>query len=134
MRFFLILICSILLISCVERKESGIKITTATLIGKEFVPSQEKSGYHYGYSVMKGKYCYHYGTYTESEKYYITLTYTIKNPKSIRDTLNYDNGFMYENIKSTDRILVLYREVYIDSLFDHYQLESILVNKLKINI
>lgn len=120
-----------MLISCVERKESGIKITPAHIVSKEFVPSQEKSGYHYGYSVMKGKYCYHYGSYTESEQYNITLGYSIGGEQK---ELQYDNSDLYKNLDSSDKILILYREIYLDSVFDHYQLECMIVNNLKINI
>lgn len=110
-KLVLIALGMFLLTSCFHYSESEPYTVTGKVINKYHKDQEEKYGYHYGYSVMKGKYCYHYGSYTEEERNEVTYTFLL-------DTITENNKYLYDlgdNLNIT--YVKLYKVTKKDSTF-----------------
>lgn len=90
---YLILVISLLLLSC-EKTYEVSKNVTGIVTSKEYEAPKYVMEYHYGYSFIDGKYCYHFGSNHHSERF--TTTVVIKDNISISNSSHtyhkYDKG------------------------------------------
>ncbi len=116
MKKVLFLLVMALLISCVKTTESNPIFTKGQVISKEHKDSETKVTYHYGYSMMKGKYCMHWGPEDFPEKNEVTFTF-------FNDTLTWNDKTLYDSTQAT--VDILYVKVYEDSVFTHNRIISV---------
>lgn len=107
----------IILVSCSKITYSDTKQTYISLISNQYIEATSVWEYHYGYSVLYGKYCYHYGENNKDEKYIVVY-------KFLNDTIQTDDKKLYNSLK--DSLLVEYKEVYKDSIFYENNIEKII--------
>jgi hypothetical protein len=97
-------------ISCVSytRKEGVHQYTP--IVDKKFIPSHSEMGMHYGYSIMKGKTCWHYGEHTVSDEFFIYyMVYS--------DTIGWEvNKDRYDTTEIGDLLTKYYTYLYQDSV------------------
>jgi hypothetical protein len=102
----------LLFTSCVKIVEKGPFTYESRVINKHHEDAKTEYGYHYGYSVMKGKTCYHYGNYDVPEENEITYIF-------LGDTLTKNSKELFNK----NRLLITYMKVYHvekeDTLFSH---------------
>jgi hypothetical protein len=80
------------------------------VVDKKFIPSHTEISIHYGYSILKGKSCWHYGEYTVSDEYFIY--YMIHS-----DTISWEiNKERYDTIQKDDSLVKYYTYTFQDSL------------------
>ena len=110
----LIIILLIFLSSCVKITYSDKITVTSEIISKNYTQEKNEYKYHYGYSIIKGKFCWHFGNVNTPESYTVKI-------KFLDDTITRnDKGLYYR-----DSLLITYREVYRDSIFSHNEILSI---------
>jgi hypothetical protein len=80
------------------------------IVNKNYIPSHSEWGVHYGYSLMKGKTCWHYGEHTVSDKYFIYyMVYS--------DTISWEiNKERYDTTEIGDLLTKYYTYLYQDSI------------------
>jgi hypothetical protein len=113
------LILLLFLISCIDIKYENKEPIKIQIIKKEIITAHSEFTYHYGYSVMKGKFCLHYGEENIPTKY--VLQYLLNNDTiyenidslkytqiNIKDTILLNIKYKYVNNKLTDTITYLY--------------------------
>lgn len=95
-----------MLSSCVKITHSDDMTYKSKIFDKSYIPEKTEWKYHYGYSLMKGKICWHYGQVTTNEKYYVKFKFLDK-------VLERDDQGLYNR----DSITIIYYKVYHDSVF-----------------
>jgi len=110
----LILLLLVILSSCVKVTHSDKMIEYCKVISTNYVSEKDEYKYHYGYSVLKGRICWHFGNVHEDEKYEVKI-------KFFDDTLNYNDKKLYYR----DSVKITYVKVYRDSVFYKNMIESV---------
>lgn len=87
--------------SCKKYETSDIQITKGKFLEKTYTPAKTEWTYHYGYSVMKGKICYHYGP-TDTPARFDNL-FIFKG-----DTLDWNDINLYRHANAGDSLLIRY--------------------------
>ncbi|MFA5366626.1 MAG: hypothetical protein WC333_01980 [Dehalococcoidia bacterium] len=102
----------LILNSCVQVVEKGPFTCESKVINRHHEDAKTEYGYHYGYSIMKGKTCYHYGDYDVPEENEITYIF-------LGDTLTTNNKELYNK----DHLFITYMKIYHvekeDTSFSH---------------
>lgn len=90
---YLILAISLLFVSCEKSYEVSKKVSGVITL-KRHEDAKNVMEYHYGYSFIDGKYCYHFGSNHHPEKF--TTIATVKNTNSITNSseiyMRYEEG------------------------------------------
>jgi hypothetical protein len=89
----LFLFVLLILTSCEKIYYKDLNVT-GIVVEKNYIPAKDKYEYHYGYSIMKSKFCWHWGMNHHNSEYSTKInvdktTYTIgyKNNYKIGDTI-----------------------------------------------
>lgn len=91
--------------SCEKYETSDIQMTKGKFLEKDYTPAKTEYKYHYGYSIMRGKFCYHYGP-TDTPARFDNL-FTFKN-----DTLDWDDFNLYNHANVGDSLIIRYVDRY----------------------
>jgi phosphate/sulfate permease len=113
------LILIIFLSSCIDIKYENKEPIKIQIINKKIITAHSELTYHYGYSVIKGKFCFHYGEENIPTKYIInyiinndTISENIDSLKymqiNIKDSIFLNIKYKYVDNKLTDTIYYLY--------------------------
>jgi hypothetical protein len=120
MRKILSFLALTLLVSCMETYEKGPFECKSPVVGKEHQDAKTEITYHYGYSVMRGKWCMHTGPEDIPEKnlvYYEFLGDTLsKNSENL-----YDSAGTYLNIQYV-KVYTIEKD---DTIFSHNRIVNI---------
>jgi hypothetical protein len=111
---FLLFTITVLFTSCVKITQSEPIQVKCKVIYNEHQDSKTEYTYHYGYSFMKGKFCYHYGPEDISEKNIVKFVF-------LDDTLTRDRKALF----GKDTLCVTYVKMYEDSIFTHNSITEI---------
>jgi hypothetical protein len=103
LRFLLLITLILFIISCYKITESEPITTSSKIIYRHHEDKKTEYGYYYGYSMMKGKYCYHYGLHEISEENTVKFVF-------LGDTLYRDSKFLFN--KSSDSLEIIYTKVF----------------------
>lgn len=103
-------------VSCTTYTETGPFYYSAKIISKVHEDAKTDVTYHYGYSVMKGKFCWHLGPEDIPEKYITQYLF-------FNDTLSVNDPVIY--IKSNDTLFIKYNKVYIDSVLNNTKIVNV---------
>lgn len=114
MKRILLIILSVTVLSCVKITYSDNITITSEIISKNYTQETNEIKYHWGYSMMKGKYCLHFGNVHTPESYTVKI-------KFLNDTITRDNRELYNR----DSLLITYHKVYKDSVFVRNDIVSI---------
>ena len=95
-----------MVLSCVKITYSDNITITGGVISKNYTQETNVMKYHYGYSVMRSKWCWHFGNVNTPESYIVNIRF-------LDDTITRDD----KNLYNRDSLLITYRKVYKDSVF-----------------
>ena len=100
----------LLLTSCMNVSYKDGNSKQLPIVEKKFIPSHTEITYHYGYSIMKGKYCMHWGPEEINEKYF--LYYMLDN-----DSIKYSTyKARFDSLSIGDSLTIQYQYRYIDDI------------------
>lgn len=93
--------------ACVDQVEKGPFEYKSQIIRKFHKDAETVVEYHYGYSVMRGKFCYHLGPNDHPEENVVIYEFlgdTIQdNNKSLYDSLSYNILIRYMKVFSVEK-------------------------------
>lgn len=98
-----ILFLLVSLTSCYKIVESDPIIVKSTIQNRQHEDEKSEWTYHYGFSMLEGKYCMHYGPETTPEKNIVTFNF-------LNETLLRDDLSLYN--KNSNELTITYVEVY----------------------
>lgn len=94
MKYKLLFLLVLLGLTSCEKMDYKNSNTIGVVVEKDYIPAYDKYEYHYGYSIMKGEFCWHWGMNHHDAKYTTTInvdttTYTsgYRNDYKIGDTI-----------------------------------------------
>lgn len=94
MKYKLLFLLVLLGLTSCEKMDYKNSNTIGVVVEKDSIPAQDKYEYYYGYSMMEGKFCYHYGMNHYDARYTTTINV---------DTTTYISGYR-NNYKIGDTI------------------------------
>jgi hypothetical protein len=100
--------------SCVKISKSEPITKNCKIVYKLHEDETSKMTYHYGYSVLRGKFCWHFGNEDTPEKNIVKVVFD-------KDTLDFDD----KNFILSDSLRITYVNVYHDSIFHHRKIENV---------
>lgn len=90
MKYFLIIL-SLFLLSCERYYETRTSVN-GVVTSKEYEEAKDVMEYHYGWSMMRGEFCYHFGLNHHDEKFKTTVVTkgdtSVSNSKEIYNKYN----------------------------------------------
>lgn len=103
MKKIIILFLLVSLTSCYKIVESDPIVVKSTILNKQHEDEKTEYSYHYGFSMIKGNFCWHYGPETTPEKNIVTFNF-------LNETLSKDDISLYN--KNSNELTITYVEVY----------------------
>lgn len=84
MKYKLLFLLGLLILTSCEKMDYKHSNVTGVVTEKDYIPAYDKYEYHYGYSIMKGQFCWHWGMNHHNAKYSTTINV---------DTTTYISGY-----------------------------------------
>lgn len=84
MKYKLLFLLGLLSLTSCEKMDYKHSNVTGVVTEKDYIPAYDKYEYHYGYSIMKGQFCWHWGMNHHNAKYSTTINV---------DTTTYISGY-----------------------------------------
>jgi len=123
MKIIYLLIGILLMSSCSKSFIEGPFTYTGEVVSKYHEDAKSEMTYHYGYSVMRGKICWHWGRENIPEKNMISYEF-------LGDTLETNNSDLYKAV--SDSVKILYNRSYLihkkDTVFNRNIIIEVIPN------
>ena len=104
MKYILIILSLFLFASC-DRYHEKVSNVNGYIAEKDFKEAYSKFEYHYGWSMMKGEFCWHWGNNNHSAKYSTTIVVE-KRKINLTSKQTFDSYQVNDSVKMTRHIRI----------------------------
>lgn len=102
MKYKLLLLFGLLSLTSCEKIDYKKSNTIGVVVEKDSIPAQDKYEYYYGYSMMDGKFCWHWGMNHHDSEYSTTI-----NVDTTSCTIGHRNNYKIGDTIQMVRTLVI---------------------------